>query len=375
MTFANNYISTTKYNVFNFLPVCLLMQFTRVSNLYFLIVTILQCIPAISPLKAYTAIVPLTFVICVGMVREAVEDFIRYKQDKISNSQPVLVRFLPDARQGRPVKSGDEQSFKKQESKLLRVGDLVKIYEDELFPADLVLVATSSPERICFVQTGSLDGEKSLKKKWIPRLIHEVVPQTGRPFEFTGQCEADAPGRDLEKFHGLIKFNDRKFTLGNHQLLLKGAQLKNTKWVIGFVVYTGEDTKIMMNTTFKTARKFAKFDAQLSLFVVYMFLLQVFICVLVAIMSRQIGNSVDNKFDVGFPEYLPEGLFTINQAFKTFFTYFLLMATLIPISLFVSIECKRFIISRWMEYDTDIYSLIWDRPAKVANSSVTTDLG
>jgi phospholipid-translocating ATPase len=54
---------------------------------------------------------------------------------------------------------------------LLRVGDLVKIREDEVFPADLVLIATSSPDHICFVQTASLDGEKSLKKKWIPRLL------------------------------------------------------------------------------------------------------------------------------------------------------------------------------------------------------------
>lgn len=51
------------------------------------------------------------------------------------------------------------------------------------------------------------------------------------------------------------------------------------------------------------------------------------------------------------------------------------MSTLIPISLFVSIECKRFLISRWMECDTDIYSLIRDQPTKVANSGATTDLG
>jgi P-type E1-E2 ATPase len=59
---------------------------------------------------------------------------------------------------------------------LLRVGDLVKISSDEIFPADLVLIASSSPEGICFVQTGSLDGEKSLKKKLIPKLMKDVIP-------------------------------------------------------------------------------------------------------------------------------------------------------------------------------------------------------
>lgn len=96
----------------------------------------------------------------------------------------------------------------------LRVGDLVKISEDEIFPADLVLVASSSPDGVCFVQTGSLDGEKSLKKKVIPKLMKEVIPQTGFAFDFTGQCEADAPGRDLEKFHGRIELEGKKFTLG-----------------------------------------------------------------------------------------------------------------------------------------------------------------
>jgi magnesium-transporting ATPase (P-type) len=72
---------------------------------------------------------------------------------------------------------------------------------------------------------------------------------------------------------------------------------------------------------------------------------------------------------------LPEEIFTVKTSVKSFFTYFLLMATLIPISLFVSIECKRFLISRLIDCDTDIYSLIWDRPAKAANSAVTTDLG
>lgn len=84
--FCQNYISTTKYNKYNFVPLSLMMQFTRVSNLYFLLLTILQSIPAISPLKAYTAIVPLVFVLGTSMIREAVEDYSRYKQDKISNS-------------------------------------------------------------------------------------------------------------------------------------------------------------------------------------------------------------------------------------------------------------------------------------------------
>lgn len=89
----------------------------------------------------------------------------------------------------------------------------------------------------------------------------------------------------------------------------------------------------------------------------------------------RIEKSVDNLHDNDNPDYLPPGMYSARNSIKNFCSYFLIMASLIPISLFVSIECKRFLISRFIEWDTDIYSLIWDKPAKVANSSVTTDLG
>ena len=48
----------------------------RVSNIYFLVTTILVCIPAFSPLPPYSSIGPLTFVLGMSMLREAYEDFV-----------------------------------------------------------------------------------------------------------------------------------------------------------------------------------------------------------------------------------------------------------------------------------------------------------
>lgn len=77
----DNYISTTKYSIFTFLPLGLLYQFLRFSNIYFLIVTILQCIPSVSPLNPYTAVMPMVFVLSISMLREGYEDYQRYKSD------------------------------------------------------------------------------------------------------------------------------------------------------------------------------------------------------------------------------------------------------------------------------------------------------
>lgn len=37
-------------------------------------------------------------------------------------------------------------------------------------------------------------------------------------------------------------------SLNAKNLVLRGARLKNCKWIYGLVVYTGQDTKIMKNS-------------------------------------------------------------------------------------------------------------------------------
>ena len=68
-------------------------------------------------------------------------------------------------------------------------------------------------------------------------------------------------------------------------MLLKGASLKNTKWIIGFVVYSGEDTRIMMNSIFKTNRKVAKIDKQLNSFIFQIFSVQIIMSASMSILS------------------------------------------------------------------------------------------
>jgi hypothetical protein len=79
--FVSNYIRTTKYTVSSFIPMGLLNQFYRFSNVYFLGIAILQSIKAISPLNPVTAILPLIFVLGVSMLREGFEDYGRFKSD------------------------------------------------------------------------------------------------------------------------------------------------------------------------------------------------------------------------------------------------------------------------------------------------------
>ncbi len=64
----------------------------------------------------------------------------------------------------------------------------------------------------------------------------------------SGELHCENPNKDLESFKGTVILEGKDHTLSEKQLLLKGASLQNTDWVIGLVVYTGEETKIMLNS-------------------------------------------------------------------------------------------------------------------------------
>ncbi len=91
--FATNYISTTKYSPFTFLPVATAMQFKRGVNLYLLFIAILCCIPIISPLLPAVAVMPIAFVLTISLIREGMEDIERNKNDQELNNK-VLKRYI-----------------------------------------------------------------------------------------------------------------------------------------------------------------------------------------------------------------------------------------------------------------------------------------
>lgn len=47
----------------------------------------------------------------------------------------------------------------------LRVGDLVHLSNNEAVPADMVLLQSSNPLAICYLDTCNLDGETNLKQR------------------------------------------------------------------------------------------------------------------------------------------------------------------------------------------------------------------
>lgn len=129
------------------------------------------------------------------------------------------------------------------------VGDIVKVQNNDFFPADLVLLSSSEPQGISFIETSNLDGETNLK-------IRQGIAETSKIVEvkdlvqLQGTIESEPPNRHLYEYNGNFKeLNRQVLPLGPDQLLLRGAMLRNTSWVFGIIVYTGHDTKLMRNST------------------------------------------------------------------------------------------------------------------------------
>lgn len=59
--------------------------------------------------------------------------------------------------------------------KELGVGDFIRLRCNEILPADVLLLSSSDPDRLCHIETATLDGETNLKQRQIVRSFFDLV--------------------------------------------------------------------------------------------------------------------------------------------------------------------------------------------------------
>ena len=376
--YKSNEVNTKKYNVITFLPKALLIQFIRVANIYFLVCAVLQCIPIISPLGPETAIFPLVIVLGVSIIREGIEDLSRAKLDREQNNEPTEVYV--------------ENQWESTQSGKLHIGEIVSVRQDDSFPADLILIDSDLPEGICFIETGSLDGEKTLKLKESPIQTRGKFNKKGErcdDFFISGNALADQPNPELYLLNGKMHLefsnNNNKgekevhnIPLDAKQLLLKGAKLRNTSWIIGIVVYTGHNCKIMKNSK-DPVTKYSSVELLMNKALIFIFIFQAIFCIISAVLRGYYydknnlekvdgGRGEDNidlkKVNFGYTQN-NYGL----ESFLNYFTYLLLLNTMIPISLIITLEIVKLIQGVFMKKDCYSYSKVrkkWLKPNSIS---------
>ena len=90
----SNFIRTTKYTCWNFLPKNLWEQFTKLANAYFLMMSLIMLIPDVAPSGGFaTTIAPLSLVVGVSMIKDIFEDRKRSTKDTEENITKSL--YIP----------------------------------------------------------------------------------------------------------------------------------------------------------------------------------------------------------------------------------------------------------------------------------------
>uniref|UniRef100_A0A8C1LAR3 Phospholipid-transporting ATPase n=1 Tax=Cyprinus carpio TaxID=7962 RepID=A0A8C1LAR3_CYPCA len=303
--FCSNHVSTAKYNVLTFLPRFLYSQFRRAANSFFLFIALLQQIPDVSPTGRWTTLVPLLFILLVAAVKEVIEDLVR--------------AFI-----------------------LLRNGawEIVhweKVLQQMLFLIPIASLSSSMKIRMCYIETSNLDGETNLKIRQGLQITADIK-DIDSLMRLSGRMECETPNRHLYEFVGNIRLDGHSTVpLGPDQILLRGAQLRNTQWVHGIVVYTGHDTKLMQNSTspplkLSNVERITNFQ-----------ILVLFGCLLAISLVCSIGQTIW-KYQYGNDAWYMDLNYGGAANFGlNFLTFIILFNNLIPISLLVTLEVIKFV--------------------------------
>nr|XP_054100316.1 probable phospholipid-transporting ATPase IIB isoform X8 [Callithrix jacchus] len=204
-----NSIKNQKYNVFTFIPGVLYEQFKFFLNLYFLIISCSQFVPALKIGYLYTYWAPLGFVLAVTMMREAIDEFRRFQRDKEVNSQLYSKLTVRGKVQ---VKSSD-----------IQVGDLIIVEKNQRIPSDMVFLRTSEKAGSCFIRTDQLDGETDWKLK-VAVSCTQRLPALGDLFSISAYVYAQKPQLDIHSFEGTFTREDSDPPI--HESL----SIENTLW-------------------------------------------------------------------------------------------------------------------------------------------------
>ncbi|XP_054939115.1 phospholipid-transporting ATPase IK isoform X4 [Physeter macrocephalus] len=355
--YKRNVIHTAKYNVFSFLPLNLYEQFHRMSNLYFLLIIILQGIPEISTLPWFTLFAPLVGLLTIRATRDLVDDIGRHRSDRNINNRPCQILM--------------GKSFLWRKWKNLCVGDVVCLHKDSIVPADLVLLASTEPSSLCYVETADIDGETNLKFRQAPTITHHELTSIRKMASFQGKVVCEEPNSRMHHFVGCLEWKGKKYPLDSGNILLRGCKIRNTDTCYGLVIYAGFDTKIMKNCG-KTHLKRTKIDHLMNRLVVLIFLSMVVISAVLTLGFRYKVREFKAKHHYVSAQHVRSEAI---QSFFIFWAFLILLSAMVPMAMFILAEFIYLGNSIFISWDERMYYEPQDLPARARSTSLNDLLG
>ena len=369
-----NKITSSKYSFFDFLPKILMEQFSYVSNIYFLIISILQTIKDISYSNGSPImLIPFSVVVLINGIKDLYEDMKRKKMNNIDNNR---ICEIYDAKQNRFINK------KWQEVKL---GDIIKIKKNEIICCDMILLETSESNGVCLVEPKNINGETNLymkqintnlKKKFVNysdfNYICITKNQNDNLYKFKGTLyEIDNDSKDIK-----LSQNKNEFNFNQKNFLLRGMILRQTDYIIGCAIYIGHNTKVMVNSP-KLKNKKSKLEKKMNKSVIFIFLFQICLSLVSSIINLYQSQNkflFINKFIYDTKQnsdYYSE----ILQFIKTFGTWIVIMTNFVPISLLTTFPFSKLCYGYFISKDIDMTNKKNMIGAGVHSSNLNEELG
>lgn len=154
--------------------------------------------------------------------------------------------------------------------------------------------------------------------------------------------------------------------------------LRNTQWCYGMVIFAGKDTKLMQNSG-KTKFKRTSIDRLLNLLIIGIVFFLLSMC-LFCMIGCGIWESLVGRY---FQVYLPWDSLVPTEplggatviALLVFFSYAIVLNTVVPISLYVSVEVIRFVQSFLINWDEEMYFEPTNTHARARTTTLNEELG
>jgi magnesium-transporting ATPase (P-type) len=224
------------------------------------------------------------------------------------------------------------------------------------------------------------------------------VPAGGEHITYIATLTSEPPNTHVNNYSGKLTFPPAKVgdrsvhaPLNAENILLRGAILRNTEWVIGLACFTGADTKLVMNSV-ATPSKFSQLDTLINRTVfLILFIMLVCVCSLGAVSSYTNKQAFDQLWYSGYnsdmsepwPYFNLEGSANIESPpweaetpnfIQNTFMFITMLSNFVPLSLYVSVEIITLMMMLYVGKDLQMYHAESDTPA-AARSSIVTDLG
>ncbi|KAK1020859.1 drs2 neo1 protein, partial [Friedmanniomyces endolithicus] len=231
----------------------------------------------------------------------------------------------------------------------------------------LVLLRSTGANDLAYVETMALDGETNLKPKQPPSCLVELYNSEDSIRVNQADLVVEDPNLDLYNFEGKVTTGGRTAPLTNNEVLYRGSILRNTPDAIGVVIYSGEECKIRMNANKNPRIKAPSLQAIVNKVVLIIVCFVVFLALFNTIAYRVWHGTKSNRRWYLIRAKVPFA--------HTLVTFIIMFNTMIPLSLYVSMEIIKVVQMLLLNSDIDMYDEVSDTPLEARTSTINEELG